>query len=565
MAQILLVDPDVTARTALQGILDRGSHRLAAVASVDEAWTFIHTHPGVDLIFLELRLRGESGLRLVERLRADPLLKSVPVVIYTDQTDRTAVRPCLDLHVQNFLVKPYGDEAVFAEVTKAIANSWRAQLFEEEKSFCHLMSCTPAELHQHLRSVHASTLAVQPVLERWGKILLPTLPRAARELAEDAEAAGAWGVVEVVTDLQALAEAGEWKRLPAVIANFALVAELIRIRLEPDRAAIGFERLPESEAAASDEHLDFWLNAPAEERAPVVPWEDLLRQIDELPGCPIIDTAAAAFRMAANGHPSCINPLMDLVARDPGLSAQMLIAANRARGAGSDPFACIEDARLAVGQLGERRLALEAGKLITVDQQIMQLGPQFNWPQFWIFQRAVARVAQQICHHLELYSMESTVRTAGELHDIGKLLLARVQPVGFHAILAYSAREAVTLRVAEERLLGGTTMQLAAHFADRIGLSDRFANVMRWLNEPTAATRDERLVAVVALARELCQDFHVGTSGEPARQQMRPIQETPAWAVLRDCVYPSFNLTEFEQQIHGICRKLRTEFTGQAA
>ncbi|HET7537317.1 MAG TPA: HDOD domain-containing protein, partial [Candidatus Didemnitutus sp.] len=288
-------------------------------------------------------------------------------------------------------------------------------------------------------------------------------------------------------------------------------------------------------------------------------------KIAALPGCPVIASAAASFQMIANGHPSCINPLMDLVARDPGLSAQMLVAANKARPSTTDDTDRIEDARLAVGLLGEQRLEQLARNLLVVEVRVLDLPPAFNWSRYWTYQRGVARVAQIICRDLEFNSLEPVARAAGQLYDIGKLLLAYLHPGGFRAVMEHARLHRQPLREVEKLYLGCTTKQLGVHFAEHFGLARRFANVMRWIDDPAAATEDANLVAIISLARDLCQHNQVGASGDPAAEKFKLIEDTAEWHILRESVYPSFNLHKFEKQIHAHCAKLRTELSGQQA
>lgn len=386
-------------------------------------------------------------------------------------------------------------------------------------------------------------------------------------LREQAEAAGAWGVVDCLNNLTEHTGGGGWNAVPADLEALEFAARLITLRLDPERVPEGFLTVTvatgAAAAAAEERERASWSSAPLEGRCPVLDWPRLQREIDALPGCPVIESAAASFQMVANGHPSCINPLMDLVARDPGLSAQMLIAANRAHPPETEEAGRIEDPRLAVGQLGELRLESQGRSLVTVEQRIFNLPPAFDWPRFWTFQRGVARIAQHICRYLEFYSLEPAARTAGELHDLGKLLLARLHPMGFQAILEHARRHRVPLDETERLFLGCTTSQMAAYFADRFGLSRRYANVMRWIDTPDAATEDPHLVAIVSFARDLCRHNQVGASGDPPLERPVPIEETAEWRVLRESVYPSFDLRKFEQQVHAACRQLQLEFAGR--
>ena len=112
MAHILLVDPSEIAGKAMRGALARGGHRLAVVGTVAEAWEFLRRNVAVDLVFLELKLEGESGMSVVENLRANVFLKLMPVVIYTATADRVAVKKAMELKVQNFIIKPYLDQQI---------------------------------------------------------------------------------------------------------------------------------------------------------------------------------------------------------------------------------------------------------------------------------------------------------------------------------------------------------------------------------------------------------------------------------------------------------------------
>lgn len=552
----------------MHGILARGDHKLASVDNGAQAWGFLHRNPGVDLVFTELKLSDGSALELIKQLKADPLLRLLPIVIYTEHGDREAVRQAIGLRVQNFLIKPYHDDDIFAEVDKAMADPWRDRHFEAEKSFCQLMGYTPADLHRMFGELQDGRIRIRGPLETCAATKdVRKVSDLVGPLRDDAETAGAWCLAETLQHIATLASDGRWGAWPGALETLDFCGHLLAGRMDPER-----DQTPDFSGAATGadalSHIvteqNAWQSAPAEGRCPVESFERLQRAIEALPGCPVIGSAAASFQMIANGHPSCINPLMDLVARDPGLSAQMLIAAHKAHPP-ADDFDRIEDARLAVGQLGEQRLEQQARNLVIIDERVMDLPPFFNWPRYWTYQRGVARIAQTICRDLEFHSIEPAARAASQLYDIGKLLLAHLHPGGFRAIMEHARRHHLPLRETEKLFLGCTSKQLGLHFAERFGLSHRFANVMRWIDDPVAATADANLVAIISLARDLCRHNHVGTSGDPAADDLKPIAETAEWTILRESVYPSFNLQKFEQQIHAQCGRLRTEFSGHQA
>ena len=564
MALILLVDPSDVARRALRGILARGSHRLAAVGSEQEAWDFLRRVVKVDLLFTELKLESGGGLALIQRLKDDPFLKYLPIVVYTEHGDRDLVKRTLDLRVQNFLIKPYHDTDIFQEIKKATTNPWRARHFEEEKSFCKLMGFTPAELHQMLDALRPTleTTALQLPADAALKSPVGVKTRL-QALAEAGEAAGAWGVVECTTGLIGLAESSRWEDLTRQAEQLDYAARLIFQHLNSTLVPPEFLSGHELNAQHEEQERARWSNAVLENRCPVVDWPQLQRELDGLAGCPVIDSAAAAFQMSASGQASSLNPLMDLVERDPGLAAQMLIAANhlqRNQDADANP---LEDPRLAVSRLGEMRLAAQAGSLVEAEERHMQVPPHFDWSRYWKFQTGVARMARFTCHYLELYSLEPTASMAGLLHDLGKLLLLRLHPFAIPAVMEYARLQHVSLREAEKYFLGCTTAEMAAYFAEKQGLPRRFSNVMRWIDSPAAATEDAVLVAVVSFARDLCRQNNVGADGETRREHPVPIEDTEEWRILSGSVYPSFNLRKFELQVHADCRELKLELLGR--
>jgi HD-like signal output (HDOD) protein len=384
-------------------------------------------------------------------------------------------------------------------------------------------------------------------------------------LAEAAEAAGAWGVVESLGELGALVNEDKWSGFDSGLEQLQFAARLIHQHLNPNAVPVEYLSSHEQNAAQDEQARAVWINAPREGRCPVVNWGQLQRELDALPGCPVIDSAAAAFQMAATGHPSSLNPVMDLVENDPGLAAQLLIAANQLKHSDDSDEGLLEDPRLAVGRLGEQRLAAQAGALVTAEERHMQIPPILDWTRFWKFQTGVARMARFTCRYLELYSMEPTASMAGLLHDLGKLLLLRLHPLALQGIIEHSRQCQLPLPEVERQFLGCTTAEMAAYFAERHGLPRRYANVMRWIGAPGEATDDAVLVAVVSLARDLCRQNNVGASGDVRQHRAVPLEETAEWPILSGSVFPSFNLRRFELQVHADCRELKLELHGRLA
>ena len=549
----------------MRGILARGKHRFVAVATALEAWDLIRRSVKVDLVLVELKLKGDNGLSLIQRLKSDCCLNLLPVVVYTGYGDKDSVKKTLALHVQNFLVKPYHDDAIYTEIAKAAENPWRLQHFEEEKSFCQMMGFTVEGLHRMLESLRTAIEVAKPDIKKWAEMQAaqPVLD-AFEALSAKAEEVGAWGAVACLKALNEKALAGSWPDFKENLELLDFADRLIFRHLNPSLTPEDFLTSEEINSENEARMRTFWVTAAETNRCPVVTWPQLQREIEALAGCPVIDSVAASFQMAANGHPASLNPLMDLVEKDPGLTAQMLIASNKLKHhKEEDDSNAIEDPRIAVGLLGEVRLASLGRSLVTVEERMMLAPPFSSWPQFWMFQLGTARIARYTCIYLERASLEAAAYTAGLLHDLGKLLLIHLHPFAFQAIQDYALQHGLKLSVAEKLFLGTTTHEMAAHFAEKQGLPKCFADVMRWMDNPEAATENTELVAIVSLARDLCRHNHVGFCGDTPKDEAVPLEDTPEWQVLRGRVFLNFDLRKFEAQVQNECRQLKRELQGR--
>lgn len=544
----------------MQGILARGHHRCLVAPTGAEAWKALHDFVSVDVAFVELELQGEKGVDFIGRIREDCFLKQLPIVVYTSVGDHATVRKVLLLKVQNYLIKPYNDEHIFREVTKACTNPWRKLQFEEEKSFCAQMGYNPANLRAMREDLAESLEKSRSFFEGLAESRNPPQVHARIDaLTEKGEACGVWGLVEYLATLSDKAKQNDWTYFKRCSEDLAYARELILLHLDPKRVVTGVMSEEEKEAQREAEARALWMHADVDKNGPMIGGEEVLLQAEALPACPAIDSVAAAFQMTADKAAANLNQINDLVAKDPALIAQVLIAANHLE---HDEMTVIDDPRTAVGLLGNLKLTGIAKTIPTIPARHMHV-PPISWVQFWMFQMGVARLAQFSARYLEFDSLAGRAHTAGLLHDIGKLILLKLFPFAFPAIVNYAREHKVPLHEAEKKFLGCTTREMAARFAAKQGLPAAYCNVIRWAEHPQQAGDDLELVCVVSLARDICLYNHVGFGGDMVRDIAPSLEETAAWQSLRTRVFPSFNIKKFEYEAHALCSELKQSLAGK--
>ncbi len=560
MANILHLDENELACRAMRGILTRSGHRVITAADAPEAWRLIRELVKIDLVICELKLKGENGISFISRLRADCFLKNIPVLVYSDVSDQAVVKKALSLGIQNYLIKPYNDHAIYSEIAKVSANPWRNLFFEEDKSFCAQMGIPPAVLRTNREKLIEELSHLAQLFPQAGQAdTQKHIAIKVEVISSEAEGAGAWGIVDLMAGLKTLIEAEHWVDIPPTGPNIEYANRLIFCHIHPDHLPDGFLSDQEKKEKEEAREKSRWVDVDVLRSGPLVAKQTIDLQLENLQTCPVIDSVAASFGMFADGQASNLNRVSDLVCKDPGLAAQVLISIHKLEREGMSE---VEDPRTAIGLLGELRLNSLSKTLLTVEERLMYT-PPMSWPHFWMFQMGVAKIAQYTCKYLEYKDLESNAYTAGLIHDIGKLLLMRLYPFALQAISFHAKQTGIMLQDAERRYLTISTHDMALKFAELHGLPKVYRNVIKYIDKPLEATEDSELIAAVSLAKMLCVHNHVGNSGETARDQCPSVEETDAWQVLKNRVFPSFNLKQFESQVHAYSKELRLELLGR--
>lgn len=76
-----------------------------------------------DLILLDLNLPRKDGREVLEEIKSDAELRSIPVIILTTSKSERDIRICYDLHANCYITKPV-DFDEFLMIVKYIVDFW---------------------------------------------------------------------------------------------------------------------------------------------------------------------------------------------------------------------------------------------------------------------------------------------------------------------------------------------------------------------------------------------------------------------------------------------------------
>lgn len=77
------------------------------------------------LILLDVKMPKISGVQVLEKIKTDPNLKSIPVVMLTSSNEGPDIEKCFKLGANSYIVKPVDSDKFFSAV-KEIGIYWLA-------------------------------------------------------------------------------------------------------------------------------------------------------------------------------------------------------------------------------------------------------------------------------------------------------------------------------------------------------------------------------------------------------------------------------------------------------
>ncbi len=134
---VLLVEDDAVNATSVQKAF-RGLgmvQPLIRARNGQEALEYLgdRNHKKPDIILLDLHMPKMNGIEFLKAVKADPTLKSIPVVMLTTSQDQRDIAECFALGAAGYMIKPLDDEQL-AQTLRTIALYWGCSKLPNRRS-----------------------------------------------------------------------------------------------------------------------------------------------------------------------------------------------------------------------------------------------------------------------------------------------------------------------------------------------------------------------------------------------------------------------------------------------
>lgn len=105
-SNLLVVDDNETNRQMLGQRLEREGYRVSTAPDGCQALQMVSQQP-FDLVLLDIMMPGMDGYGVLERMKGDPRLRHIPVIMISALDELESVVRCIELGAEDYLPKPF--------------------------------------------------------------------------------------------------------------------------------------------------------------------------------------------------------------------------------------------------------------------------------------------------------------------------------------------------------------------------------------------------------------------------------------------------------------------------
>ncbi len=168
--RLLVVDDDAGNRDMLSRRLVRLGHNVSVARTGIEALHLLRNQP-VDLVLLDLVMPGLDGYQVLSKIKADPALAEIPVVMISALDQENSVARCIEAGAEDYVPKPFNSAFLRARIGACLDKRYLRE--KERRTYEALLQSQQhlaaelAEAAVYVHSLLPAPLLEEPVRIQW--------------------------------------------------------------------------------------------------------------------------------------------------------------------------------------------------------------------------------------------------------------------------------------------------------------------------------------------------------------------------------------------------------------
>src|SRR5664279_3330511 len=123
----MVVDDSITVRRVTQRLLERNGMRVITARDGMDAMSLLQENRP-DIILLDIEMPRMDGYEVAAQVRADHVLKDVPIIMITSRVGEKHRARAIELGVNDYLGKPYQESQLLDAIAPLVARHRGAAL-----------------------------------------------------------------------------------------------------------------------------------------------------------------------------------------------------------------------------------------------------------------------------------------------------------------------------------------------------------------------------------------------------------------------------------------------------
>lgn len=245
---------------------------------------------------------------------------------------------------------------------------------------------------------------------------------------------------------------------------------------------------------------------------PLTNTDALRRKVKDLTGLPTLPGVVRFISDVVEDTQSSLQDVGEIIARDQVLSAKILRMVNSPFYGFPGRISSVTHALVLLGLGVVKGLILSTAVFDNLDRKHRGL---------WEHSLGTAVISRQIAKHRAMQDCED-IMIAGLLHDLGKVVLAVVEPEQYDQCIDLAMAQGIHIAQAERECFGVDHTTVAAWVSERWHLPLQLVECLTMHHRPLQAYQHPEAVAIVHVADILARAMGYGAPGDNVLPPFEP-------------------------------------------